>query len=112
MGLDAGLCEAVLPVVVKFNNWDLHEIVLSMLVNFLGCLPKRFYDLALAVLLEGNIVELTVGHIINRGVTSSGSVMLPLFWVLAEGQKRICAPGVMDKLIACIAESLHSVRMW
>jgi hypothetical protein len=81
-----------------------------MLVNFLGHLSTIFYAKALAVLVEGNVVEFTVGHIVKTGVKSSGAVVLPCFWVLFEGQKRMCAPGVMDQLIAWIAESLQSVR--
>jgi hypothetical protein len=108
MGLGAGLCEA-LRRAIKFDDWHLHEDVLSMLVNFLGCLSPSFYDRALAVLVDRNIVELTVGHIMKTVGTSSGLVMLPRFWVLAEGRKRMCAPGVMDQLIAWIAESLQSV---
>ncbi len=109
MGLGAGLCGALLRPLV-FDNQDLHEAVLSMLVNFLCCLSPRSYVTALAVLVDGNVVELTMGHLMKTGVMRSGLVMLSKFWVLPEGQKRMCAPGVMDKLIAWIAESLQSVR--
>jgi hypothetical protein len=109
MGLDAGLCKTLLRA-FEFDNWNLHEFVLIVLVTFLRCLSPRFYATALAVLVEGNVVELIVGHIMKTGVTRSGSMLLPRFWVLAVGQKRMCAPGVMDQLIAGIAESLQSVR--
>jgi hypothetical protein len=106
----AGLCGASLRA-FKFKNDLLHTFVLEMLIRFLDNLSEESQETASAVLVAGNIVELTLEHMVKTGGDVSSSVVLLLsrFWLISDGQQRMCTQGLTEQLLQWIAERLQMV---
>jgi hypothetical protein len=87
-------------------------VVLAMLCNFLKLLPDRDMNATAVELVEGNAVELIVGHLAKGGEDPRGAsvFLLELFASIPQGQERMGAHGVVEQLMKWLAPVLREVR--
>jgi hypothetical protein len=87
--------------------------MLDLLFTFLQCPSAQSYPAAMAVLLEGGAVELTVGHMTEAGldIPGFGIEMFHHFLKDPPGRNRVSAPGVVSPLMKWTAEWLPKVRL-
>ncbi len=109
--LAAGFCQAAVHILRKPGK-RMHTRLFGMLMSFLPCLTPRNAPAAMAVLVPGGIVELTMGHM---GEAGQNELMagLTLFKNLSEdpgARERLCMPGMVDQLASWIAKWLREVR--
>jgi hypothetical protein len=86
--------------------------VLTMLYVFFETLCKDSHPAAMAVLVEGGAVELTVGHVAEAGldIPRLGLEMFCLYVKDPAARDRMSAPQVVNQLIQWIAKWLPEVR--
>lgn len=77
---------------------EVREQVLWMLYRFCMCLSNRSREAAMAVLLEGNVVELTMGNMADIRL-HFGLDLFEYFFEDPGARARICVPAVADQLI-------------
>jgi hypothetical protein len=107
----AGLCEAFLGILRKGDK-AMHTQILGNLTSFILCLTDRNFPAAMAILVPGGIVELTMGQMAKAG---QGQLLvgLTLFKYLSKdpaAQERLSKPGMVDQLTKWIAKWLPQVR--
>ncbi len=89
----------------------MHTQILGNLMSFIMCLSAEKFPAAMAVLVPGGIVELTMGQMAKAG-QSELLVGLTLFKYLSmdpAAQERLCKPGMVDQLTGWIAKWLPEV---
>jgi hypothetical protein len=86
--------------------------LLFMLLRFYRSLPKPLQSTAVAVLVGGNAVELTVQIMASAGKDSLGHgvPMLVLFLANDQGRERMCTRSIAGQVIMCAANWLLEVR--
>ncbi len=107
----AGICEAIvqgLGVVSKRVRMK----VLSMTALFLNYLSLHLRPAALAVLVAGDVLELTFQEMLEGGEAMHGIAvpLLTLFCTDLGPGERLCAPPLVDPLMSWIEEWLLKVR--
>jgi hypothetical protein len=107
----AGLCQAAAEGLRKQNR-DVSWTVLAMLFTFFECLSTQSCPVAMAVLVEGGAVELTVGHMTEAGldIQDSGVQMCAHYFSDPRAVERMCAPGMVDRLMKWVPTWLAEVR--
>jgi hypothetical protein len=89
---------------------EVRRRVLDILALFLWCLPRHFHPAATAVLVAGNEVEFTAE--LTDDMPDSGGAMLIALVKDPQGLARMCAHGVVDRLLKWISHRLLKVRLW
>ncbi len=107
----AGLCQAAVEALRKQNR-DVGDKVLAMFSTFFTSLSKGSHSAAMAVLVEGGAVELTVGHMTGAGLDIPVCLLqVYLYYIHDPGARdRMCAPGVKDQLMKWFGKWLPKVR--
>jgi hypothetical protein len=107
----SGLCQAALHALGK-QDIDVRRAVLWMLYSFLGALDEHRQRPAMAVLVGGDVVELTLGHLADAGRddVSGGVAFLCVYLNDPGARERMCTPGSVNQLINWIAKWLLEVR--
>jgi hypothetical protein len=86
-------------------------MLLDVLCDFHNNLSPHLRSAAVAVLVAGNAVELTLDLMeAEVDVPNNGVAMFAIFLADPEGQKRMCEPGAVNQLIRWIARRLLKVR--
>ncbi len=108
----AGLCEAAASA-LKRKPKGMQGKLLGMLGLLLRQLCKADQKEALAPLLAGNVVELTVEEVVKNGLGMHEGCLLDILHLAAEypqGQRRLSAPAVVKQLIKAAAGWLLQVH--
>jgi hypothetical protein len=98
--------------ILRKRDKAMHMQMLVNLMSFILCLSGQDLLTALAVLVPGGIVEITMGQMANA---EKGEMLVgvTLFRYLAKepgAWERLCKPGMVDQLIKWIAKWLPQVR--
>jgi hypothetical protein len=98
--------------VFEVVNMDGRGMVLVTLWQFLCHLPDQTTFAAAAELVDGNAVELVVGHLAETGDDPHGAGVLLLthFSSTPRGRVKICTEGVAERLMKWLAPFLQKVR--
>jgi hypothetical protein len=107
----AGLCEAAVEA-LRRDSSDVTGRVLAMLFIFFRRLPRESRTAAMAVLVAGGAVELTVAYMAEVGldIPKWGLEMLMYYTDDPCARERMCAPGMVDQIIKWFARWLPPVR--
>ncbi len=108
---NAGLCKAVLPA-LKSQIKGTHGSMTEMLYHFIKALPPKSLAPALTVLLNGGLLELTMGHIANAGPDEI-QYAVGLFGFMARhpfAQEDLAKKAMLEQLTQWVAKWLVEVR--
>jgi hypothetical protein len=109
--LPAGLCQAALCTLRKPDK-GMHTQVVQILVLFIKGLSDPALATAMAVLVPGGIVEITMAHIVKAEARDvmDRLTLLKYFPKDPRAREAICKPHIVSQLMKWIAERLPTVR--
>jgi hypothetical protein len=87
--------------------------VIIMLIQFFTSFPSQRHPAAMAVLVPGDAVELTVRYMVETGPDMHPSVvdLMLDFMDDTRGKERMCVPGLVNQLVKGFAKWLPKVRI-
>ncbi len=112
----AGLCHAALHALAH-RPQKTHDIVLRILDRFIPAITpphnhEEAYFAAMAVLVPGQYVELTMRHMAQAGpdMLTCGLALFKYCLSDAAARERLCCPRTMDQLMNWLVKWLPQVR--
>jgi hypothetical protein len=103
----AGLCKAILPA-LKCHIKGTQTSMFNMLSYFAMFLSDDSAPAALAVLLNGGVLELTMAHMANAGPEEVQAAQVLFIWFSNHpfGLERMSKKGMVDQLTQWVAKWL------